>query len=163
MESFSQKYTIVQLLQEMKEGEEYASSDWPLHVTIAGIFAIDLAESGLFERLTDLLTSQKPFTSTAARDEYFGSKKRTHVTILDMNEELLILHYNVVALLKQADATFNTPQFIEEGFRAHATVRPQARLRWGEIVQFNALTVIDMFPNGNPYRRKVLKTIQMQG
>jgi hypothetical protein len=51
MEGFTQKYTIVQLLEARNKGDEYASSDWPLHMTIAGIFAIDLAASGLLEKL----------------------------------------------------------------------------------------------------------------
>lgn len=163
METFTQKYTIVQLLEPMNEGDEYDPSDWPLHVTLADIFAVDCDINDLFVQLTDLLSNRKPVTGVAAHDEHFGPRKQTRVTILDMSEELIALHYDIIALLKRNGATFNTPQYIEAGFRAHATVRPQARLRQGGVVHFHALTVIDLFPNENPNRRKVLKTIPLLG
>lgn len=159
MERFTQKYIIVQLLEPMAEGAEYASADWPLHVTLAGIFSVDLTGERVIEQLRDMLVTQKPFTVIAGQDAYFGVKKQTRVTVLEISDELRTLHYKVVALLRWVGAEFNTPEFIEAGFRAHATVRPHARLRRGDTVTFHALTVIDMYPNGNPYRRKVLRTL----
>lgn len=163
MERFSQKYTIVQLLEPMSEGAEYASADWPLHVTLAGIFAVDLMGKHIIARLRAMLASQQPFSVTAGLDAYFGPKKQTHVTLLERSDELIALHANVVTLLRQSGAVFNTPELIETGFRPHATVRPHARLHRGSSVRFYALTIIDMFPDGNPYRRKVLKTLSFQG
>jgi 2'-5' RNA ligase len=94
---------------------------------------------------------------------YFGMKKHTRVTLLSRSEQLMSLHNDIVALLTQSGATFNTPQYNEEGFRPHVTLRPQARLQMGDTVHLSALTVIDLFPEGNPNRRKVLKTISLQG
>jgi 2'-5' RNA ligase len=163
MEVFTQKYTIAQLLEPMAEGTEYASADWPLHVTIAGIFEVDLVGSSLVERLRQLLARYEPFTAVAAGDAHFGPKKQTRVTLLETNEQLTALHYEVVALLRDCDAVFTSPQFNEDGFRAHASVRPHARLQRGDVVRFRALTVIDMFPDGDPYRRKILSTLPLQG
>lgn len=163
MEALTQKYTIAQLLEPMAEGAEYASADWPLHVTIAGIFALDLASSSLVERLRRLLACREPFTVRAAVDAYFGLKKQTRVTLLEANEQLNALHYEVVALLRDCGAIFTAPQFNEAGFRAHVSVRPHTRLLRGDIVEFSALTIIDMFPDGNPYRRKILSILPLQG
>lgn len=163
MEPFTQKYTIAQLLEPMAEGVEYASADWPLHVTIAGIFAVDLVGSQLIEQLRQLLVRYEPFTAIAAGDAYFGPKKQTRVTLFETNERLTVLHYDVVALLQRCHATFTSPQFNEAGFRAHASVRPYARLQRGAIVTFQALTVIDMFPDGDPYRRKILFNLPLKG
>ena len=161
MPKFTQKYTIIQLLEPIEDGAEWAVPDWPLHVTIADIFAIDLEGSHLLEKLTELLSSQRPFMTTAAHDEYFGGEKQTLVTTLDMNDELIALHNSVVTLLKSFGADFNDPQHIEDGFRAHATARSNTRLHEGDNVAFDALTIVDMFPDDDPFRRKILKTIKL--
>jgi 2'-5' RNA ligase len=162
MERMTQKYTIVQLLEDRQEGDEYAPSDWPLHVTLSDIFAIDHDINDVFLQLAELLSTIKPTDVTAGHDAYFGADKRTQVTLLAMNEELIALHQDVIALLKCNGATFNTPQYIETGFRAHATVRPHARLYYGDKVRFDALSVIDLFPDKNPNKRKILKTFFLQ-
>lgn len=161
MTALTQKYCIIQLLEPKEEGAEWRASEWPLHVTIADVFAVDWAGNDLFTRLGDLLAEHQPFTSTAQGDEQFGEQGQVHVTLLDMNKELITLHRDAVALLKNAGAVFNTPQYIEEGFRAHATVRPHSRLHTGDTVTFRALAVVDMFPEDDPQKRKILKIIRL--
>jgi hypothetical protein len=48
----------------------------------------------------------------------------------------------------------NDPQFAKEGFLPHSTVQPHGRLNKGDEVTFSALSIIDMFPNEDPYQRK---------
>jgi len=64
-------------------------------------------------------------------------------------------------LLEQGDLKLNDPQLAREGFLSHATVQKHARLNKGDRVTFNALTLIDMFPDENPYQRRVVKTIRI--
>ncbi len=163
MEKLSQKYTIINLLEEMPEGAEFAASDWPLHVTIVDTYAVDWDNGNLRQKLATLAASCPTVTATGAHDEYFGPAQQTHVTILDMSQELIALHYSVVALLKTAGAVFNDPQYTEAGFRAHITVQPQARIHEGQPVTFNNLTIVDMFPGGDPYQRKVLNIFRLPG
>jgi hypothetical protein len=162
MTQLTQKYTIAQLLEPMSEGQEYVPSDWPLHVTLVDIFAVDDV-SAVITEIENLPPRHDPITATALHDEYFGPQHQTQVTILDMSDELVALHYELIAVLKRAGAMFNNPQYIETGFRAHASVRPAARLQAGEVVTFTELAVIDMFPNQNPNRRKILKLLPLQG
>jgi hypothetical protein len=163
MPQFTQKYTIVQLLEPLNEGDEYAPADWPLHVTLADIFSINCTVDELTAQLAEMLRARTPPRAVAGHDEYFGVNQQTKVTILEMSEELITLHYDLIALLQGCGAVFNTPQYIEAGFRAHATVRPHLRLKPGAEVQFKALTIIDFFPDQDPNRRKVLKTIPLRG
>lgn len=158
---FTQKYAIIQLLEDKKADYEYDSSNWPLHVTLADTFAIDWEKNDVRNKLAQLLAEQKPVVATAGHDEYFGSEKQTQVTILNMSEELVALHYAVVELLESAGLAFNDPQFAKEGFRAHATVQSHARLNSGDEVVFNSLAIIDMFPGGDPYRRKILQIMTL--
>jgi hypothetical protein len=161
MQGFSQKYTIIALLQDNQEGDEYASNNWPLHITIADTFAVEWKEQDLDTKLSELLLKKRPVTSVVDRDEFFGSEKEVQVSLLDMSKELVELHYDVVRLLKVCGAIFNDPQYIEEGFRAHANVQSHARLKIGDTVTLTRLAVIDMFPHENPYQRKILKIINL--
>jgi hypothetical protein len=42
-------------------------------------------------------------------------------------------------------------------------LQSHARLSKGDAVVFKALSIIDMFPNKDPYRRKLIKTIEIAG
>lgn len=145
----------------MDEGQEYSSSNWPLHVTIADTFAIDGDLPGLITELVTMSKKYKPISVTAPHEEHFGPEQQVKVTILDMNNKLIRLHYDVIEVLKSLGARFNDPQFIEKGFRPHATVQPHARVDVGGTIIINNLTIIDMFPANNPYKRKVLKIINL--
>ncbi|MDO8592030.1 MAG: 2'-5' RNA ligase family protein [bacterium] len=162
-QKFSQKYTIITLLEDMEEGTEFPSTNWPLHVTIADTFAVDWGVNNLREKLSELAAKCKPFKAKAAHDEYFGPEKQTQVTILDMSKELVALHHDAVALLKSAGAVFNDPQYTEGGFRAHATVQSHARLNKGDTVAFENLAIVNMFPNEDPYQRKIMKILRLSG
>jgi len=163
MSKFTQKYTLIQLLEEIEDGYEYSSSNWPLHTTIADTFAVDWDEDNLLGKLEVLLAKHKSFSTKATDFEFFGQEKQIKVTLLELNEELLELHSSVVSLLKSAGAIFNDPQFTGASYLPHATVQPHAHLKKGDIVNFTGLSLIDMFPNDDPYRRKILKTMKLYG
>lgn len=163
MTNFTQKYTIVQLLEEIEDEYEYSSSNWPLHTTIADTFAVDWNKDNLLVRLESLLAKQRIVTAKAANFEFFGPERQTKVTLLEINKELLELHNSIVNLLTGAGAVFNDPQFTGTGFLPHATVQPHAHVKKGDLVTFTGLSLIDMFPNSDPYQRKVLKTMKLLG
>jgi hypothetical protein len=162
MEKFSQKYTIINLLEDIPEGAAFASSNWPLHVTLAGTFAVEL-DDDLRHDLATLTADCPPIITTAAHDEHFGPEQQTDVTTLNMNSELVTFHNSVIKLLKKAGAMFNDPQYIEDGYRAHVTVQRHGRLHAGDLVTIDNLTIVDMFPGNDPYRRRVLNTSRLSG
>jgi hypothetical protein len=163
MQQFTQKYTIIQLFEDVPEGTEFSWSNWPLHSTIADVFAIDWDVPTMTEQLTQLLGSRTQATSVATEDVFFGPEKQTQVVLLKKTDDLVKLHYDVTELLEQGGLKLNDPQFAQEGFLPHSTVQQHARLNKGDAVTFNALSIIDMFPNKDPYQRKVLKTIKITG
>ena len=163
MQEFTQKYTIVTLLEDVKEGYEYPSDGWPLHITIADTFAIKWDVNELIKKLAELSTNILPVNSVALYDENFGPEQQTQVTILDMNEALANLHYKVICVLKDAEIIFNNPQYVESGFRAHVTAQPNARINKDDTITIDNLAIVDMFPNGDPYRRKIIKIMKLQG
>lgn len=159
--AFTQKYTIIQLFEEVPEGTQFSASSWPLHTTVVDTFAIDWDAPTLIKELSKLLASHATATSNAMEDTFFGPEKQTQVVLLRRTDSLVKLHNDVIDLLKRGDLKLNDPQYAGEGFLPHATVQKHARLNRGDSVTINALTLVDMFPGADPYQRKVLKTIRI--
>jgi len=158
-----QKYVILQFLEEVYEGDEFMATNWPQHVTIAANFVVDWKGERVFEKLSALLATRRPITTTAGDDEYFGPQQQVHVTVLEMNPELASLHNDIINLLRGVGATFDEPQYLEAGYRAHSTIQKHARLHKGDAVRIQALTVVDMFPHNDIRQRRVLQTIKLTG
>lgn len=161
MQQFTQKYAIIQLFEDMPVGTQFASSNWPLHSTIADTFAIDWDVPTMVEKLTELLKNHEQATSVTEDDRLFGDQGQVRVALLKKTESLVKLHYDVIELLEQGGWKPNDPQFAKEGFLPHSTVQPHGRLNKGDEVKFNALSIIDFFPDEDPYQRKLLATIKI--
>ena len=158
---FTQKYTLVQFFDDVKEGDEYLSSNWPLHSTVVDTFAIDWSVDQMMDRLKELLGEHATASSQAEDDMYFGVSGQIQVVLIRRTESLMKLHMDVLAMLDGGGLVLNDPQFARDGFLPHATVQNNARLRNGDEIKFKSLSVIDMFPGGDPCKRKVLKTIKI--
>lgn len=160
MKGFSQKYTLILPLETLSVGMEYRSSNWPLHVTIMGAFAIDMSDT-VISQLRAVIERHEPIVVTAGDDAYFGPQKDIQVTLIEANPALEALHNDLVNCLELAGAVFNEPQYIKQGYRAHATVQPHARLTKGEQVRLHEVALIDMFPHDDPYGRRVMQVISL--
>lgn len=159
-----QKYCLVKLLEPLKEGDEFTAINyWPLHITLASNFMVDWEATDLFNKLTGVLSDIKPVTVNAGDDEFFGGARKIQVTVMDMTPELMTLHKQIIRTLKDAGAVFDEPQFNEDGYRAHATVQKAHRLNKGDSIHIDEVTIVDMFPNQDITRRKILKTIKLGG
>lgn len=159
MQKFTQKYTIVQFFDDVAEGYEYSSDSWPLHSTIVDTFAIDWSVDEMASRLKDALKNHATADSVAEDDRFFGDQGQVQVVLLNRSDSLVELHQDVLTALEDGGLKLNDPQFARDGFLPHATVQKHARLNKGDKVQFTALSIVDMFPDEDPYKRKVLKTI----
>lgn len=159
VQQFTQKYTIVQFFDDVNEGYEYSSNSWPLHSTIVDTFAIDWSVDETASRLQDILKNHTVADSLAEGDRFFGDQGQVRVVLLNRSNSLVRLHEDVLAALEEGGLKLNDPQFARDGFLPHATVQKHARLNNGDKVRFTALSIVDMFPDEDPYMRKVLKTI----
>jgi hypothetical protein len=161
MQTFTQKYTIIQLLEDVPEGIQFEWTNWPLHSTLVDVFAIDWDAPTLIKKLEELLADHAQARSVAEEDELFGPEKQTRVVLLQKTSDLVKLHLDLVAMLEEGRLKPNDPQFIREGFLPHSTVQKHARLNKGDQVTFDTLSLIDMFPDGDPSQRKILKTVTL--
>lgn len=158
---FAQKYAIVHFFGDVEDGYEYLSDNWPLHSTIIDTFAIDWSIDEMTTRLTETMGNHATASSEAGDDKFFGEDGQIQVVLFDRTDSLTTLHLDAIALLQQGGLVLNDPQFAYDGFLPHATVQKDARLAKGDKVQFTDLSIVDMFPDEDPYRRKILKTIRI--
>lgn len=161
MQQFTQKYAIIQLFEDKPVGVRFASNEWPLHSTIADTFAIGWDVPTMVERLTQLLKNHDLATSITEDDRFFGDNGQVQVALLRKTDSLVKLHHDVIELLEQGGWEPNDPQFAKEGFLPHSTVQRHGRLKKSDEVKFNALSIIDFFPDKDPYQRKILATIKI--
>lgn len=161
MEKFTQKWAIISLLEDANEGAEFHYTEFPLHITLAGVFAIDKKEHELIDDLTTLLTNVREFQVIADENDYFGPNKDIAVTKIQQTPDLIDLHEYIHEWLVHAGARFNAPHYQGAGYAPHATFQKSGRLMPGEARTLSSVSLIDLFPDGNGYQRKITKTIDL--
>lgn len=159
MEHFTQKWTIVSLLQPAPDAD-FFWKDWPLHVTLADVFAIDWQQPGLQERLATLLSRQPVVESTVTGELHWGP---TEAMELAPTPRLISLHRQLCELLLEYGAVFNQPQYVMDGYTPHSTIQKSGRLQIGQAVRLDQATIIDMFPDGDGYQRRLGRRFEFGG
>jgi 2'-5' RNA ligase len=160
MEKLTEKWAIIALLEPVEEGIEFLPSHFPLHVTIAGVFAVDFNGNTLSEKLSELLAGQTAVETVADGEQLFGPNKDVAVIKLQKTPDLMALYDKIHNELIGLGAVFNEPQYEEGGYIPHSTRQEHKELHTGEIVLINSISIVDLFPNNNGYLRKIFKTIK---
>lgn len=160
VQKFTQKYTIVHLMNSLPVGYEFSMSEWPAHITLADVFAIDGNSTGLLESLREMLSTVGPVQTKVIGEDWFGGDKTVHVMLLDKTTEFQRLHDEIVDELEDFGVKFNNPEFTGDGFKPHSTVQKDGKLEIGTNLTIDSITLIDMFPNDDFKKRKVIGTIK---
>ncbi len=156
-----QKYVLVKFLEPVHEGDEFiADNYWPLHITLVANFTVPYDAQELADVIGDKLRDQKALELVAGADEYFGANRDIQVTAMVMTPDMLELHKKLVGILETEGAAFDEPKYMKDGYRAHATVQKKARLHTGDSVAIDEITIVDMFPDSDIHKRRVLQTIR---
>lgn len=155
---YTQKYALVHFIHPIELNVEFDMSDWPLHVTLADVFAIDRPGTAIDAKLHRLL-SNYPAVETYATEN--TKLSNTPVVLVDNNEMLLRLHFQIITLLIENGARFNNPEFTRDGYVPHSTVQKQGNILQGESVRIDSLTLVDMFPANNWKRGRVVADFKL--
>lgn len=113
--------------------------------------------------LKDTLAKCDVVITKAGADTFFGEKGEVQVTILELTDALKALHSTILFALEAGGLVLNNKEFAYGEFLPHTTVQKHARLNKGDKVRITALSIVDMFPEGDPYRRRVLATVGVGG
>ena len=159
-EELTQKWAIVSLLDEFPEGGEFYFTDFPLHVTFAGVFACDLSGAQLGQSLADFLQNEQPIEIEVDRKEMFGANRNIGVMLLMQSTELMRSYKRLFEHLESLGVKYNEPQYQGDGWLPHSTIQMTGRgLGIGEKRQLTSLSLVDMFPGGDGVQRRITKTI----
>lgn len=157
--SYTQKYCLVSFIKPIDIGTGFSMEDWPLHVTLADVFAIDRDATKIESKLARLLSGQLFVETRAKAEATLGTAK---VVLLNKTDELINLHKSLVDLLEKNGTVFNSPEFTREGFLPHCTVQKTERINTDEKIIINVIALVDMYPEGNWQQRKVVSTFKLQ-
>lgn len=161
-ELFTQKWAIVSLLEDIAEGSEFHYTEFPLHITLAGVFAVEKIEEDLVAELSNLLKDTHPISVEASRKDMFGPDKNIAVMRIAPTPDLANLHNLIHSWLVSCDAIFNSPQYQGVGYLPHSTFQKSGKLIAGEKRVFTSISLVDLYPHNDGYKRKITKTIPLQ-
>lgn len=161
MQTFTQKWCLVNFLEPVAVDTQFSCKNWPPHITIADTFAIDITPEMLHAKLLPLVSGIKSFTLTADKDAYWGDNAEIHVMTMNMSSDIVDLHKLIFESLKSNGAVFNDEQFQNDGYIAHTTLHDNHSIDASENYAINAICLINMFPQGDALQRKVMWTITL--
>ena len=152
----SQKYVVVTFIEPVRPNLNFSHKEWPLHVTLLPNFVLNGTLEVLISNLVDLSRTIAPFSIQVGEDAHFGPNGEVLVSLITPNAHILSLHTKLLRLAKTY--TFDTPQYIGEGYKPHATKQIDDRLTEGENYLIDTITLVDMFPGSNIEQREVIRT-----
>jgi 2'-5' RNA ligase superfamily len=155
------RLVIVLPLQPLTAGDGFTLREWPLHVTVAPTFVVDVDIETVLVAISPLLISQPRLRLRAGPDEGFGRSQSIPVTVVDPSPELNDLHARLKAALTAVGAVFDDPNFVGAGYRAHVTKTRLAHTHPGDVLKLDQAAVVDMAPEGDRRLRRVVWTIPL--
>ncbi|OGL30528.1 hypothetical protein A3F37_01500 [Candidatus Saccharibacteria bacterium RIFCSPHIGHO2_12_FULL_41_12] len=162
MEKFTQKWAIIVLFENVTEGFRFYYTSSPLHLTLAGVFKIDHDGVWMSNQLASLLSDQSRFLIVAHKKAMFDKNKEVAVMKIKKTDELMELYQKIYNWLEKSEAIYNEPQYQGEGYLPHSTFQKSGKLQAGQKVWVKSVSIIDLFPDGDGYQRKIFKTIDLK-
>ncbi|TFC04065.1 hypothetical protein E3O42_05560 [Cryobacterium adonitolivorans] len=142
----------------LRVGASFAVAEWPLHVTVLPPFLTDAAPGDVADAIRRAALNQAPLTVIAGEDTLFGRRHNIPVTLMLPHVELTRLHHTLVAAIRPFAAAPDEPAFTGDGFRAHVTHKPPARIHPGQPLTLSQVALVDMLPRTHDAGRTVLAT-----
>jgi hypothetical protein len=152
------RLVIVLPVAPLRVGASFAVAEWPLHVTVLPPFLTDADPGDVGDAIRVAVGGQAPLTVVAGADALFGRRHDIPVTLVLPHEELTRLHHTLVAAIRPFAAEPDEPAFTGDGFRAHVTHKPPARLHPGQSLSLGQIALVDMLPRAHTAGRTVLAT-----
>lgn len=161
METFTQKWAIIALLENAEEGSEFYYTDFPMHLTLAGVFAVDKSAKQLANELANVLAGQQQIEIEADEKAMFGPNKDIEVMKVKKDPDLMQLYQLIYEWLQDSGVRYNSPEYQGEGYAPHSTFQKTGSLSQGEKRMLQSVSLIDLYPNRDGYQRKIFKTIAL--
>ena len=158
----SNKYVIVHFIEGSKEPHDFSSSEWPLHLTLLGNFNIELTAGQLITELDKFASATAGFEVKVEKEDSFGVNHDISVSLINKDGSITRLHLGLMKLMNKLGATYDSPDFVGEGYRPHVTIQLASRVNAGQAFLVDDLTLVDMAPDDDNKKRKVIKTFKFR-
>lgn len=149
------RFAVVLPLDPMAVGERYAVRDWPLHVTVAPVFATEATAAMLAARMGEVASAHGPVEAVAGPGELFGPRHDTPAALVD-SQGVRALHDVLADALAPLGIRFDSPHYAGVGFSPHITTTTRGAAREGTQLRLAQLALVDMEPGPGPGRPQVV-------
>ena len=127
-----QKYVIVHFIESNNVPHDFNVSEWPLHITLLANFTITSPLGSLIKQLDDFATHIRSFELTVDGEDTFGPNRNVAVSLIKPTIEIIKSHDELARVAISMGAKFDEPKFMNDGFRPHATIQLNSRLKEGQ-------------------------------
>jgi 2'-5' RNA ligase len=159
----AQKYVIVHFVDLPSVPDEFSYTEWPLHVTLLANFTIRRPVAELVSELDSFSKRTKPFIIVSEGESLFGPKQNVKVSLIKPTDNIKSIHRELVAITSGLGADYDEPSFMMDGYRPHITIQAYDRVADKQSIRLNNFTIVDMYPDNDIERRKIIKTFELSG
>ncbi|WP_022880674.1 2'-5' RNA ligase family protein [Gryllotalpicola ginsengisoli] len=157
-------YVVVLPLAPLQAGAEFRRDAWPPHVTLIPPFETDAPPEAVLEGIRAAAQGHEPVPAVAGPRAGFGRRGDVPVTTIEPSEELEALHVDVLGAVDRFLRPGVRLSHVGPGnYRPHVTDQHAGGLEPGASVTLAQLAVVDMRPEGDARRRRVVAAIPLGG
>jgi len=155
---YSQKWAVASFFDEQEDDFIFKSESTPLHATLAGVFAVDAKMPEIATVVRGAIRGTRVFEIEISETEQWGDIR---VSVMQDSVHFTDLFKAVQGALLDNGAQFNEPQYLNQGFRPHVTQQKTGFLREGDKKLVKSISLVDMFPDGDGEKRRIVTTIDL--
>jgi hypothetical protein len=133
------EYVVATLLEPVEIGKEFI--EWPLHITIVPWFQCN-DDKKLDALLTEIAEAKKNFVVKVGEDGKLGLKKDVPVNLVEINPNMIKLHWSVFKTLDKNSFSVHQKQWVGDNFLAHITHQSHGQKHEGDVLAIKSFTLI---------------------
>ena len=158
----AQKYVIAHFFKPEADGYNFSANEWPLHVTLLPNFTLRKSLEELESKIEEVALNTPSFEIEPQDRAVFGPNQDVPVMLIKPSDDLIGLHNNLIKVLDEVVATYDTPQYIADGYRPHATIQENGQVKVVQTYKVDNISLVDMFPGNDINRRAVIRTYSLK-
>jgi len=155
--TMSNRFVVVSFL-DKSPTEEFASSEWPLHMTLLPPFIYDGHLNEVCDELDAIAVNTNRFSVRTNGDALFGPNEDIPVELIEPSEYLSELHTRLASLVTKLGLAYEHPSLSEDGYRFHITTQRGQRTPADAEIQINGFSLVDKQANNKTGVKKVVKS-----
>jgi hypothetical protein len=153
---------VVLPLSPLQVGDEFRRADWPPHVTLIPPFSADAPAAAILVAIGTAAEGHAALSATGEARAGFGRRGAVPVTTVTPVEPFRALHLSVLAAIDRFLPHGTRLSHVGPDYRPHVTDQATGRLEPGTSVILRQLAVIDMRPDEDAGRRRVVGTFPLR-